>query len=136
MIPTSRLFDVAAAEQTLPLVRLVARDLAASHRRLASTVQDYSIARALVDDSEAPYSPALRQLARRMLVALLERQLYRRELREIGCLPGEEAVGEVEFPSLYGGPGRTLCWRIGDQGVRHWHAAGQTHGQRTPIPPS
>ena len=45
----------------------------------------------------------------------------------------DDEVGEVDFPTKVNGRPAAFTWRLGEDGVRHWHYQGEE--QLRPIPP-
>lgn len=44
------------------------------------------------------------------------------ELRQVGCLCKDIEKGIVDFPIHYQGEVVLLCWKLGEDGIRHWHS--------------
>lgn len=56
-----------------------------------------------------------------------------RELESLGVVSRDLRDGFLDFPALRMGSLVYLCWRVGEHGIRYWHAAGEGHEQRKPV---
>jgi len=115
-----KVFTVANANRTLPLVTRVVRDIVNEHPRWRELVAEYEVA-ALAghpDRGESQEQQRLRseidQVARRI-------DGYVRELDEIGCHLKSYEDGTVDFYSRHQSRLVFLCWRLGENSISHWH---------------
>jgi len=60
---------------------------------------------------------------------------YIKELEQIGCVLQDPARGIVDFITVYEGREVSLCWRIGEPTILHWHEVDAGFKQRQPITP-
>lgn len=116
--PVPRLFTVAEAQATLPLVGRIARDMQALYVRIFD-LTDGSLKLDIENDDHIPLIEHHE--------ALVE------ELQEVGCLLKDGASGVVEFLTLHEGKAVELTWAAGEETVGHWHAIGETFRSRKPI---
>lgn len=50
-----------------------------------------------------------------------------------GCLVKDIEAGLVDFPALYKGEEVSLCWKLGERGIGHWHGVEEGFRGRKPI---
>lgn len=114
-----RLFTVADANATLPLVRRIVDDLMDLHPRWRAAVSAYESVQA--DETAVGESPAARdaRLEAGRLAGEIEACLD--ELEQVGCLFKGFEAGLVDFPALHDGRMVYLCWRQGEPQVEFWH---------------
>jgi hypothetical protein len=55
------------------------------------------------------------------------------EVQEIGCELKDVRLGLVDFYALLDDRLVYLCWRLGEQGITHWHELNEGYGGRQPI---
>lgn len=131
---TAKLFSVEQANQTLPLVKLIVRDIAALHSDLHSRrerLNDLTARRKprLVRADDDPYADELRQMEvefaddERRLAELID------ELHQLGVQIDDAAAGSVVFPGRHGA---TLVWQLGAPNVR---MAAADHTLNLYVPP-
>jgi hypothetical protein len=119
---TLRLFTPAEANETLPLVRRIVRDILDRGKRL----------RALVEDSGAGRGSDAVRAAERELRAFMA------ELEQIGCSFKDWSfeTGLVDFPAEIDGRPVYLCWRSDEPSVGWYHPVEAGFAARRPIPDS
>ena len=112
-----RLFSVAEAQRTLPLVRAIVRDV------LALGAQ----ARAVL--SGRATEPAIDELQEQLREHLAE-------LSGIGCYYKDWnfEIGLVDFPALIDGEVVFLCWRSDEPELRYYHRIEDGYAGRRPLP--
>jgi len=119
----ARLFTLDEANATLPLVRVITRDMVDVAQRIINTRERLSVIRTGRD-----FDPLLPMF--RKEVEIIEAKLdadYKRldefvaELQSLGVEPEYPAHGLVDFPSIRNGKKVYLCWRYGETAVQHWH---------------
>ncbi len=54
-------------------------------------------------------------------------------LEELGVRIKDLDAGLLDFPALRDGVEVELCWRVGEESVRHWHGIGEGFAGRKPI---
>jgi hypothetical protein len=115
-------FTPAEANSTLPLVRVIVKDitdLAADlrdrHERLAALGGSD---RGIVGES---YREELETVQADLEDAQARMQDYVRELNALGVELKDFYSGLIDFPSRKDGREVYLCWRLGEASVAHWH---------------
>jgi hypothetical protein len=127
------LFTVEEANQVLPLVRSIVRDVVDDFRHLRGAGRER---RALEVESAGS------RRAERHIDALKEKvgefssriEGYLRELSELGLEVRDLELGLVDFPSLIDGEPAYLSWRLGEDRVSWWHPADKGFSDRAPVP--
>ncbi len=118
-----RLWTVARANRSLPLVARIAAD---------------AVARA----AELGRLQAQRQSARREARETIERQIaeleveldrYSGELAAMGCELKDPRQGLVDFPARNGDRAICLCWAHGESAVAFWHPVETGFTGRKPV---
>lgn len=137
MPETTRLFTVAEANRTLPLIRPIVEDVLAEHARWREAVARFELAVATeptAPDSDSEVEPDAVRAAR--LTA--EAHAFRiaellGELTGLGCEFKGFDTGLVDFLSLRDDRPVYLCWRHGEARVSHWHDIDAGFAGRQPI---
>jgi hypothetical protein len=132
-----KLFTVAEANATLPLVRAIARDIAElagdlrERQERLSKVQP-SKRGAVLDAHQEELQQAQAEFERDQ-ERLLE---YEQELRDLGVELKDYYTGLVDFPCWMDNREVYLCWRLGEAEVGHWHELDAGFGGRQKLRPS
>jgi hypothetical protein len=127
-----RIFSLEDAERALPLVRKIVADVQRVYEEWRGAVASYELVAAGVK-SDGPEPVALEQL--RTEVAGYAEQMAGLidEVQEIGCELKDVRLGLVDFYALLDDRLVYLCWRLGEQGITHWHELNEGYGGRQPI---
>jgi hypothetical protein len=54
-------------------------------------------------------------------------------IQEIGCEVKDLDIGLIDFLTLYNGEEVYLCWKLGEQGITHWHGIQEGFAGRRAI---
>jgi len=131
-VPAPRIFTVAEAERTLPLVRRIVTDLLAAYPVWRQAVEEYDLL-AGAARAEPGETPALRA-ARETITREAERiNGYLQELEQIGCVFKGFEAGLVDFYALREDRLVFLCWRLGEAHITHWHEVDAGFAGRRPL---
>ncbi|HXG44757.1 MAG TPA: DUF2203 domain-containing protein [Gemmatimonadales bacterium] len=131
-MPAPRIFTVAEAERTLPLVRRIVTDLLAAYPVWRQAVEEYDLL-AGAARAELGETPAL-QAARETITREAERiNGYLQELEQIGCVFKGFEAGLVDFYALREDRLVFLCWRLGEDHITHWHEVDAGFAGRRPL---
>ncbi len=114
-----RLFTVAEAQRTLPLVRAIVRDILA----LGGQAREVLAGRAETNTTIEELQDQLRDLLA--------------ELTGMGCYfkDWNLEIGLVDFPALIDGEVVFLCWRSDEPELRYYHRIRDGYAGRRPLPP-
>jgi hypothetical protein len=111
-------YTIEQANATLPLVRLIVRDITI----LAKSLNEHH--RRLGQLQEEP-EPAIEAELDAAITAMEEGQTqmraYEQELQELQVELKDYLTGLVDFPARMDGRDVYLCWRLGEPEVAHWH---------------
>ena len=127
------LFTVEEANQVLPLVRSIVRDVVNDFRELRNAGRER---RALEVESAGSRSAArhIESLKDKVNEFSARIEGYLRELSDLGLEVRDLELGLVDFPSLIDGEPAYLSWRLGEEDVSWWHPADKGFSDRAPVP--
>ncbi len=127
-----RLFTVAEAERTLPLVRRIVRDLVEEHPAWKRAVAHYELLAggATAGEGETPELRAAEQAVRRHAERI---DGYLAELAQVGCACKDLEAGLVDFHTLRGDRVVCLCWQPGEERIAFWHELDAGFAGRQPV---
>jgi hypothetical protein len=130
-----KVFTVERANSALPLVRRIVADIVAEHPRWKDLVSRYELAAA---GARPEWGESEEQLALRREIDAVAHRIngFVDELTEIGCLLKGFEDGLVDFYGLQEGRLVFLCWRLGEDEVKHWHELDTGFAGRQPITPA
>ncbi len=127
------LFTVDEANQVLPLVRSIVRDVVNDFRELRNAGRE----RRALEVETAGHRGAQRhiELLKDKVNEYSARiESYLRELSDLGLEVRDLELGLVDFPSLIDGEPAYLSWRLGEEDVSWWHPADKGFSDRAPVP--
>jgi hypothetical protein len=127
-----KLFTVAEANRTLPLVSRIVRDVVSEHPRWRQLVAEYEVA-ALSAQPERGESPGQARLQAEIDVVARRIDGYVHELSAVGCHLKNYEDGVVDFYCRHQSRLVFLCWRLGEDAITHWHELDGGFGGRHPI---
>jgi hypothetical protein len=127
-----KLFTLAEAERTLPLVRRIVADLMAEYPRWRAAVSRFEL---LTGGARADWGETSELVAARDDVAAAAACInqYLKELEAIGCVFKGFDAGLVDFYSLRDDRPIFLCWKMGEPRIGYWHELDAGFGGRQPI---
>jgi hypothetical protein len=120
MIET-KYFTPEEAENTLPLVRQIVRDILHTAREMRLLAEDI--------EEKVEENPVIQQMAENI-------NGYMKELEEIGCLykDWDFTIGLVDFPAIINGKEVYLCWRSDEDNILFYHDTDKGFSERKLIP--
>ena len=126
------LYEIDTANQVLPLVRSIVRDVVEEFQclREAGREQRALEAQPITDPGERR---RLRRLKADVGDASARIESYLRELEDMGIELRDLESGLVDFPTIVNGEPAYYCWKPGDEDIRWWHAATQGFADRRPV---
>ena len=127
-----RLFTLAEAERTLPLVRRIVADLMVEYPRWRAAVSRFEL---LTGGARADWGETGELVEARDAVTAAAGKIngYLKELETIGCVFKGFDAGLVDFYSLRDDRPVFLCWRMGEERISNWHELDAGFGGRQPI---
>jgi hypothetical protein len=127
-----RLFTVAEAERTLPLVRRIVQDIMGVFPVWRAAVSRYEL---LAANSRADEGETQALITSREVVAREAERIsaFLTELEQIGCVFKGFEAGVVDFYSLYEDRLVFLCWKPGEEHIGYWHEVDSGYAGRQPL---
>ncbi|HUR55358.1 MAG TPA: DUF2203 family protein [Gemmataceae bacterium] len=124
--------DLPTARQMLPLIRSIVSDIKTSRQAIAQLTPEQE--RLDRHRRDLVWQERQRRYQVSDEIAAAEKSLTTAltELNGLGVSLLDAEKGEVDFPTKINGRPAAFTWRLGDDGVRHWHYTGEP--QRRPIP--
>jgi hypothetical protein len=122
-----RIFTLADANRSLPLVRRIVSDIVTQYEALSQVLATHQ---KQVDAGGAAPVHELEDHARAGIHRLNDMV---EELHAIGCELKDWETGLVDFRALRGGEPVYLCWRLGEETISHWHELHAGVTGRQPI---
>jgi hypothetical protein len=131
-VSTPRIFTLAEAERTLPLVGRIVSDLLAAYPVWREAVQRYDL---LAGAARAEWgeTPALREARDLVTSEAVRINAYLLELDEVGCVFKGFDAGLVDFYALREDRLVFLCWRLGEEHITAWHEVDTGFAGRQPL---
>ena len=130
---TSRVFSVADANATLPLVKSIVRDIVERAQQVFQTRRRLDYLAANRAKGLEFYDEELVEMTRQVEEDEQRLSDLISEVNELGMEVANMTHGEVEFPSTRGGEPVLLHWQLGDQEVGWWYPAGSDKSERQPL---
>lgn len=126
------LFTVDEANQVLPLIRSIVRDIVDDFRELRAAGRER---RALEVETAGSVGAEryIEELKDKVNEYSARIERYLRELSDLGLEVRDLELGLVDFPSLIDGEPAYLSWRLGEEHVCWWHPADKGFSDRTPV---
>ena len=120
-----KFFSINEADDEVPRIRQILHELHGCKTRLeAENVM-------LTPDEfeqlfEEPSSKVLQEsleeeLDGEMLLVLKEFASHIKQLEDMGCIVRDFDKGIIDFPCKFQGKEVFLCWKLGEERIRHWH---------------
>ncbi len=128
-----KLFTLAEANRTLPLVRRIVQDIAACYPAWKDLVSKYELVAA---QARPDWGESREQLDLKAHIDAVALKIngFIHELDAIGCeLKGFED-GLVDFHGKLQDREILWCWKLGEDHITHWHDLGAGFAGRQPIP--
>lgn len=124
--------DLSTARQMLPLVQSIVTDIVSSRQAITRLAPEQE--RLERHRRDLVWLERQRRYQLSDEIAAAEKALTHAvgELSGLGVSLVDDEAGEVDFPTKINGRPAAFSWRMGDQGLGHWHYQGEE--QRRPIP--
>lgn len=127
-----RIFTLAEAERTLPLVRRIVRDMMEEHAAWRRAMARYELEVAGLR-GDAGESGAVKELLGEVERSAERLDGYMAEIGQVGCVFKGFEEGLVDFCALRDDRLVFLCWRFGEPHIGHWHEVDAGFAGRQPI---
>lgn len=133
-IEYKRFFTVEEANATLPLVRVICRDLASLAREVVERRERLSVLLVGRNSNRSDlYTEELTQIEEELEKDNRQLEAYVKELRDLGVEPKNGMDGLVDFPSLIDDRVVFLCWKLDEPEVLYWHEIDGGFAGRHPL---
>lgn len=125
-----RYFTVESANRSLVFVRRVVRDIVERYDELMKL-------RARREELGLAGGPGsqLDEIRQRIESSTEQLQALHDELADVGCELKDWVAGLVDFPALHQGRKVSLCWKLGEERITHWHELHAGYAARQPLGP-
>jgi len=131
---TQKLFSVDEANQMLPLVSVIVRDIREAFRHYGDRKRALARSRQrAMRESDSRSSTGIRDLEIEVSEASRGLKDLVRELTELGVLIKDPMQGVVDFPFERKGRVAHLCWKFGEERIVAWHDTGEGFDARKPL---
>lgn len=130
--PKDVMLDLTTARQMLPLVRSIVRDIVSSRQKIAALAPEQERLSRRRRELLWPERQRRYQLIEELAAAEQTLNTATEELSGLGVKLVDGDSGAVDFPTRVNGRPAAFTWRLGEDGVRHWHYQGEE--QLHPIP--
>lgn len=128
-----KLFTLAEANRTLPLVRRIVEDIAAAYPAWKDLVARYELVAAAARP-EWGESQEQRDLQAEIDVVAGKINRYLKELEQVGCEFKGFDEGLVDFHGRLDGREILWCWKKGEERITFWHELDTGFAGRQAIP--
>ncbi|MEZ4754454.1 MAG: DUF2203 domain-containing protein [Bdellovibrionota bacterium] len=122
------IFTAEEANQMLPLVRCIVRNLTDEFRLLRTAGREK---RAL--EFQTQESDSMEKLSDAISDHSSRIEEYLEELSNLGIETRDLELGIIDFPTLINGEPAYLTWRQGEESVSFWHPVNKSFGDRQPL---
>lgn len=119
-----KLFTLAQANGTLPLVRAIVADIVALARDVKDRqerLRELRSRRSSTRKSNDAYAEEVHQMEEELEADVDRLRNFIEELQAIGVELKDPLMGLVDFRSMLDGREVYLCWRHGEGDVEYWH---------------
>jgi hypothetical protein len=118
-----RRFTLEQANKSLPLVRRIVTDIVRTHAEASRLQQQF-------DRLNARDQKSMQQRVEAVMHRLED---YVDELSEIGCELKDYQAGLIDFTGRHDGRDISLCWKLGEEKITHWHEIDAGFAGRKPV---
>jgi hypothetical protein len=117
----TKYFTPAEAKKTLPLVKLIVKDIIDSARDMRLLAEEL--------ENNAEKDP-------RVIKFMDDINRYLKEIEDLGCFYKDWnfSIGLVDFPSVIHDKEVLLCWRSDEDDITYYHEPDAGYQGRKPIP--
>jgi len=124
--------DLTTARQMLPLVKSIVSDIVTSRLALNKLAPEQDRLERHRRDLVWQERERRYQISEEIKTAERSLTTAAGELTSLGVSLVDDEAGEVDFPTKINGRTAAFNWKLGEDGVGHWHYGGEE--QRRPIP--
>lgn len=132
-IVTRTLYSASEANEVLPLVRSIVRDIVDEFRTLRTVGRERRTLEVQAGTNGA-HAARLAELGGEVARQSERIESYLQELASLGLEVRDLELGLVDFPTIVEGEPAYLSWRLGEERVTFWHPADRGFTDRVPLP--
>ena len=128
-----KLFTLAEANRTLPLVRRVVQDIMSVYPEWKDLVSRYEL---VASQARPEWGESKEQVDLKTQIDAVAGKInrYLGELEQIGCEFKGFDEGLVDFHGRLDEREILWCWKCGEDRITHWHELDSGFGGRQPLP--
>jgi len=126
-----KLFDTADANELVPTLEVLIRDLQLHANTLRTRILEFVRADERVDSMRLEQIIDLHPELRPVTLRMGE---IAHQIDQMGCFLKDIDLGLIDFPCEIGGEVVFLCWQSGESRVIAWHPVASGFGDRRPLP--
>jgi hypothetical protein len=128
-----KLFTLAEAQRTLPLVKRIVQDIQVVYPEWKDLVARYEL---IAAQARPEWGESQDQLGLKARIDAVAGKIngYLGELEQIGCEFKGFDEGLVDFHGRLDGHEILWCWKSGEERITHWHELESGFAGRQPIP--
>lgn len=128
-----KIFTLAEANRTLPLVQRVVADIMAAYPDWKDLVAQYELVAA---QARPDWGESAEQIALKSRIDAVATRIngFLQELEQIGCEFKGFDEGLVDFHGKLEEREILWCWKVGEERIGHWHDLDAGFAGRQPIP--
>jgi hypothetical protein len=128
-----KLFTLAEANRTLPLVKRVVADIMAAYPDWKDLVAQYELVAA---QARPDWGESAEQIALKARIDAVATKIngFLQELEQVGCEFKGFDQGLVDFHGRLEEREILWCWKVGEERIGHWHDLDAGFAGRQPIP--
>jgi len=117
----TKYFTPAEATKTLPLVRMIVRDILAVSNKIKLKAEQQGVK--VDEDADVK-------------IMIEELKVYFQEIEDLGCYykDWDFSIGLVDFPSVINGEEVYLCWRSDEEKITWYHPISEGFTGRKHLP--
>ena len=129
----SKLFTLAEANRTLPLVKRIVADITSLYPQWKDLVSRYELVAA---QARPEWGESAEQLALKAQIDGVATRInaFLEELGQVGCEFKGFDQGLVDFHGKLEDREILWCWKFGEERITHWHEIDAGFAGRQPIP--
>jgi hypothetical protein len=132
-LSSHKLFTLAEANRTLPLVKRIVQDIMTVYPQWKDLVAQYELVAA---QAKPEWGESTEQLNLKAQVDAVAARInsFLRELEQVGCEFKGFDEGLVDFHGRLEEREILWCWKSGEDRISHWHELESGYAGRQPIP--
>jgi hypothetical protein len=130
-----RFFTLSLAESLLPKLEPLLRQaiaLKSSYEKAEAEIRSAAQRVAMLGGAQVDRNKLAGVHSRREATVVRLKETLE-EIAESGCLVKDLDSGLLDFPCSYRGEEVYLCWKLGEEGISHWHRVEDGFRGRQPI---